>query len=59
MKTKRREYVYFVFDYSTDKEIGSYASFTCDTSMKMREYLIKHGDIPNDAYVRTDREAAL
>lgn len=59
MSHKRREYVYFVYDYDTYRVIGSYASFTRDTSAKMRDYLVRHGDIPQDAYVRTDKEAAL
>jgi len=55
----RKEFVYVVFDNETDKEIGRYASWTHDTSMKMRDYLVKHGDIPYDAYVRTEAEAKL
>ena len=56
MKTKRREYVYIVFDYHGEKEIGSFSSCTMDTIQKMRDYLVKHGDIPNDAIVRTEHE---
>ncbi len=52
MANKRKEFVYVVYDYDTDKEIGSFASFTKDTEQKMRDYLVKHGAIPNDAIVR-------
>ena len=55
MKTKRREYVYIVFDYHGDKEIGSFSSWTHDTISKMRDYLVKYGDIPYDAIVRDER----
>lgn len=57
MKTRtKKTFTYLVFDYESDKEIGSFTSFTHDTPAKMRDYLVKHGDIPNDAYVRTPEE---
>lgn len=53
---KRREFRYIVFDYDGEREIGAFSSFTLDTCAKMRNYLVKHGDIPNDALVRTEYE---
>lgn len=54
----RKESVYAVFDHETDREIGRYASWTRDTPAKMRDYLVRHGSIPNDAYVRSVEELA-
>ena len=54
---RRKEYVYIVFDYHGEKELGSFASFTMDTPAKMRDYLVRCGDIPNDALVRSAEEA--
>ena len=53
---KRRTFVYIVFDYEGERELGSFSSFTHDTPTKMRAYLVKHGDIPYDALVRRQED---